>query len=91
MNQHSLYDNTPYNSENAWKNLDQRERQNLNAIGMKQPSNQDYIHNVENLLSRHLLKKELETIQKQINFGSRPKFSGSVDLRLNRLNLRKID
>lgn len=52
----------PYNSESAWKNLDKRERHDLNAIGMKQPSNQDYIHNIEGLMCRHILKKEIETI-----------------------------
>ncbi len=31
----SLEDTNPYNSEGAWKDLDKRERQDLNAIGMK--------------------------------------------------------
>ena len=40
---------------------------------------------------RHFTKKDAKPILKQIYFALRPKFSGSVDLRLNRLNLRKID
>ena len=51
-----------YNSESAWKNLDSSQRQDLNAIGMKHPTNQDYIHNIEGLLSKHILKKEIDTI-----------------------------
>jgi hypothetical protein len=37
------------------------------------------------------MKSDRDIIYKQLQFAIRPKFSGNVDLRLNRLNLKKIE
>jgi hypothetical protein len=72
--------------------VDKVERTEYNALGMTEPLCQKYILNIEQLDDiSHILKTDKETFRNQLLFALKPKLSGNVDLRLNRLNLRKIE
>lgn len=64
---------------------------NLTAIGLREPHDQDFIINIDENDNYALIRKDNDHAKKQVAYALKPKLSGNIDLRLNRLNLRKIE
>lgn len=62
-----------------------------NALGLKDRQDQDFIINIDSFDNFNFTKAQREHALKQCNFAMKPKLSGNVDLRLNRVNLKKIE
>ena len=81
-----------FTSGDGFKVEESKNKNDYNALGMTEPLNQDFIINIEAMdNTQHPLKTQRESFKNQLKFALKPKLSGNVDLRLNRLNLRVID
>jgi hypothetical protein len=58
---------------------------------MKDRSDQDFIININSFDNFNFSRPMRKHVLKQCKFALKPKLSGNIDLRLNRINLRKIE